>query len=868
MIRFKTFRYSLGILIISAALCGFWQRANAQVVEIPDPNLESAIREALQLPDSVPITQLEMLRLRDLEAGQREITDLTGLEFASNLFSLYVGDSSSSFLDLSPLLSLTDLSLLAVNHCRISDMTLLAKLTQLKSLILVENGIRDITPLAGLVNLGWLTLLENPIADPSPLANLTQLKELQIRAGRITDITPLANLTNLIMLNLHGNQIVDISPLANLTQLEKLVIDSNQIVDISPLANLTRLRELKIDRNKIVDFSPLLGLSLTDLRYDEVCELPDPPVHDRIGSRTFPSVVQLFDDGIVNLTALSYEDRLAYHDLWGQGLPFDLRFQPTPPWYQLVGNIDRAVTKREEFLTKNPNMIFLVNLRLRSADTSRYPENWFGWLRDENGNHIKASRDPADTGLFIDFTQPAVQDVIVQQAISVAQCGVYDGIMFDSGWSEGGRVLVDRSLEGWERQYYRTFEQELEARIAMIQRIRANVPDDFLILVNSNRAKLPITGSYINGGYMETFRDGYDIYQNKTLAEIEDALLWYETNVREPRINCLRGEGIPTEPPDSPTNRRFMRFFTTMSLTLSDGYTLYTTGQYYQDHFWYDFWDADLGQPVGPTARRYQEDIESLYIREFTNGWAVYNRSGKPQEISLSALGTPVSDRGSTAASLTHLLPDLDGEIYLKTPSLADVNGDGVVNILDLVQVANGFGKNTPDVNGDGVVNILDLVSVAGMFGQTAAAPSAHLQASEMLTAVEVRQWLTDARSLEVRDPIMKRGIMILEQLLVSLTPKETELLSNFPNPFNPETWIPYRLAEDAFVTLTIYDGSGRVVRRFDVGHQIASAYESRSKAIYWDGTNELGERVASGVYFYHLSAGDYSATRRMLVIK
>ena len=440
--------------------------------------------------------------------------------------------------------------------------------------------------------------------------------------------------------------------------------------------------------------------------------------------------------------------------------------------------------------------------------------------------------------------------------------------MFDGGWSDAGPVLVDYSLEESERQYYRTFEQELEARVSMIQRIRANVPDDFLILCNSNWAKLPITGSYINGGFMETGRDGYDVYQNKTLAEIEDALLWYEANVREPRINCLRGEGIPTEPADSPTNRRFMRLFTTMSLTLSDGYTLYTTGRFAQEHFWYDFWDTDLGRPVGPTAQRYQEDIESLYIREFTNGWAVYNRSGESQTITLPSSATSVSDRGSTAASVTHLLPDLDGEIYLKAKNPADVNGDGSVNILDLVHVANSLGQSSPDPNGDGVVNILDLVFVAGMFGQTAAAPSAHLQASEMLTAVEVRQWLTDARSLEVSDPIMKRGIMVLEQLLVFLTPKETELLSNYPNPFNPETWIPYRLAEDAFVTLTIYDGSGRVVRRFDVGHQIASAYESRSKAIYWEGTNELGERVASGVYFYHLSAGDYSATRRMLVIK
>ena len=114
----------------------------------------------------------------------------------------------------------------------------------------------------------------------------------------------------------------------------------------------------------------------------------------------------------------------------------------------------------------------------------------------------------------------------------------------------------------------------------------------------------------------------------------------------------------------------------------------------------------------------------------------------------------------------------------------------------------------------------------------------------------------------------MRRGIMVLEQLLVFLTPRETELLANYPNPFNPETWIPYRLAEDAFVTLTIYDQTGQVVRTLDVGHRIASAYESQSKAVYWDGRNGLGEQVASGVYFYTLTAGDHSATRRMVILK
>ena len=205
-------------------------------------------------------------------------------------------------------------------------------------------------------------------------------------------------------------------------------------------------------------------------------------------------------------------------------------------------------------------------------------------------------------------------------------------------------------------------------------------------------------------------------------------------------------------------------------------------------------------------------------------------------------------------------------------PITADVNSDGSVNVLDLIVIASELGNTgtnlAVDVNRDGIVSILDLILVAGMFDSAAAAPSAQPQVPETLTAVEVQGWLTDARLLEVRNPIMKRGFLVLEQLLVSLTPKETELLANYPNPFNPETWIPYRLAADAFVTLTIYDLNGQVVRTFDVGHRIASAYESQSKAIYWDGKSQVGEQVASGVYFYHLSAGDYSATRKLVILK
>ena len=193
------------------------------------------------------------------------------------------------------------------------------------------------------------------------------------------------------------------------------------------------------------------------------------------------------------------------------------------------------------------------------------------------------------------------------------------------------------------------------------------------------------------------------------------------------------------------------------------------------------------------------------------------------------------------------------------------------MNILDLILIASSFGQsgqNDADVNGDGTVSILDLVLAAGTFEGAAAAPSAQPQVPETLTAVEVQGWLIDARALEVKDPIMKRGMIILGQLLVSLTPRKTELLANYPNPFNPETWIPYRLAEDTFVTLAIYDQTGQVVRTLDVGHQIAAVYENQSKAIYWNGKNNLGEQVASGVYFYALTAGEYSATRKMAILK
>ena len=201
----------------------------------------------------------------------------------------------------------------------------------------------------------------------------------------------------------------------------------------------------------------------------------------------------------------------------------------------------------------------------------------------------------------------------------------------------------------------------------------------------------------------------------------------------------------------------------------------------------------------------------------------------------------------------------------------ADINGDGVVDFADLALVEENLGatgENTADVNGDDIVNTIDRTLVLGAFADAAAAPSVHAAVLAHLTAAEIQQWLQAARRINLTDPTFQRGLEMLEALLSALLPQEMALLPNYPNPFNPETWLPYHLSHAADVVLTIYDIRGTVVRQLVLGHQPAGVYESRGRAAYWDGRNQIGERVASGVYFYTLTAGDFAATRKLLIAK
>ena len=673
-------RFYTLFLILLAITTWIPHLANAQEEDwMPDPNLRNAVRETQDIPEDVPLTIRGLQKMTGLIVLSSDISNLQGLEHAKNLRFLHLSDSKVS----------------------------------------------DLTPLKNLVSLKVLRLYENQISDIAPLANLTNLEELDLSSNEITDISPLAGLVNLRMLYLSDNQIEDVISLSRLVSLQRLDLENNLITDITPLKNLVALEFLSVYGN-VVNESQLLQLNLTNIR---ICDLPRLPVKDRIEDREYPSVFAAWAN-ILNLPTLSESERYAHHDLWWGNNNLGLEFAVTDNGTHLVGNLQEAKRRREELLAQNPNTVLLVTIPYYLLRADAYPEDWVSWLRDADGNLIQ---DEGWWASLVDFTLPETQKWTLEHVQAVARCGLFDGIFLDH-WSEGLR------LRG-----YRTAEEEHLARDKILQGIRDAVGEDFLIMVNTNRDKIPRWAEYVNGTFMETlpgitfgFLQGAG-YTPADLLEIEETLIWSEKNFREPRINGLEGWGLIKEPPDSPRNKQWMRLFTTMSLTLSNGYVLYNIGSasffhehfwynsflpeshdkhphvHGHDHYWYAFWDADLGTPIGEKGQLYH-NREGLYIREFTNGWAVYNRSGKEQQIQFSE---KVKGASSGLTATVHKIPDLDGEIYLKAVEIrnpTDVNGDGTVNILDLVAVANAFGKTDPDVNGDGVVNVLDLVSVANAF--------------------------------------------------------------------------------------------------------------------------------------------------------
>ena len=225
-----------------------------------------------------------------------------------------------------------------------------------------------------------------------------------------------------------------------------------------------------------------------------------------------------------------------------------------------------------------------------------------------------------------------------------------------------------------------------------------------------------------------------------------------------------------------------------------------------------------------------------------------------------------------------------DNTIRLWEPlAVVDITGDGSVTYLDIIVVAANYGKAVvdganarADINKDGIIDIKDLILVAEAVDSQAAmasqgAPVLAQEAQDFsFTEKEVLQWIREARAIGAD----AQTLAVLEQFLTALTqwkqptPEKTDLLVNYPNPFNPETWIPYQLAHPAEVTISIHAINGILVRTLVLGEMPAGVYQSKHRAAYWDGKNTQGEPVTSGIYFYTLEAGQFTATRKMLILK
>jgi internalin A len=256
-------------------------KPKGMISQFADPNLEAAVREALEMPDGILLVS-DLEQLYALNASGREIKDLRGIEDCVNLMSLVL--EYNEITDIGPLASLVNLMSLNLNDNAISDIGPLAGLVgisrlylggnaladeelqhlkglvNLNSLVLDYNGLVDIEPLAELTNLRSLVLNDNAIEDPSPLSGLTGLNVLYLYNNAITDISALKELTNLSVLYLYNNDITDITPLWNLVNLVNLVLDYNRISDITPLSGLSKLSVLYLNVNQISDLTPLSGL--------------------------------------------------------------------------------------------------------------------------------------------------------------------------------------------------------------------------------------------------------------------------------------------------------------------------------------------------------------------------------------------------------------------------------------------------------------------------------------------------------------------------------------------------------------------------------------------------------------------------------
>ena len=751
------------------------------VVHIPDRNLHIAIAEALGKKPNAPITIEDMETLTKLGAQERDIQDLTGIQFATNLRELYIRDNNIS--DLSPIANLITLQKINIDRNPIANsISYIKNLTNLESITCTKANLSNLSAFTGLTNLKAIHGWGNPISDISPLAGLTKLKHLYLPVGNISDLTPLSNLTELEGLFLHDQKISDISPLANLTRLEELTLYGNKISDISPLTNLTNLKRVGLQRNNISDISPIDREGI-QFAWDTNPGFPkyDPSIEGPWLWLVLPDTTQNINTDTLSRTSRNTinEIDIATHGAI-EGSPVEEQVWTA---HKLLSsdNDNRSATILEQ---TTQNTVIYGTISLHSPyrqETTMFANNNHGLKVYLNQTVVYKKEAPWTAGgahkTFFPVTLEKGRNILL---VAMKEDNEPSRIHFS--FKPGTEYTVSKGI-GY------TFSQT-----------PIHIGDTFTLDIRAEN----ITDL---AGWQ------FDIAFDPAMLEA--------LNVTEG--DFLKQNGANTFSQSGSINNGTGRITGLNALRLS---------------------------PSGVTGTGTLLKVDFKAKREGETTLILQNvlfASAKGESIAVSPHETCIVIEGQLATG--------------------DVNRDGVINIIDLVLVSRQLNQRVPagsavDLNGDGIVNILDLLIVS-----QAITPAAPLTAGDIDSAM-IETWIAEARIADDGSLAFKQGIKNLEALLRSLIPETDALLRNYPNPFNPETWIPYHLAQSADVQIAIYDVQGGLVRRLELGYQQPGYYADRIKAAYWDGRNQLGESVASGLYFYTLTTGKFTATRRMVILK
>ena len=687
-----------------------------------------------------------------------------------------------------------------------------------------------------------------PENAPITREEMQTLTELEADNRGITDLTGLETATNLRGLALRDNLISDLTPLANLTRLQQLALGGNVISDLSPLANLSALREIGISGNFISDLSPLAGLiKLEELWISEIPVADLAPLSGLINLRAIAG----WDTPVVNLEGIAELPKLRDINICNAGIS-DLS-----PLAKAKGLTGLYIAASQ--ITDLSPIAGLTNLKFISFQA----------------NHISDISPLKNlTNLtWVDLSENDISDVSpLAKNQGLTWIDLSDNFITDPS------PLTNLDNLNWLGLTHNTILDE-------------TVFDKFTdrtAVTHSNFVNtiFPEAGPKIEGPWLWVIVPGTLLHKNTDL--IAKATRGAATEIKIATFGATEGKAVGdskweahTLAPTGGDNLNEM----TDALGWGFGREIY-------DHVVYGAVTLNSPQKQETTMLVGSDDAVKVWL----NGERVHHNpvtrgAGDFQDafpVTLKAgvnvLLVAVDNHGhggfsgffGFAKDTNYTVNPINKKFAITVPKW-DVNRDGEVDILDLILVAQDIGKTSgtnlrTDVNGDGRRNIQDLVLVASHLGELSGATAAPLLnrilTQNRISPTVLQAWIAQAQSENDGSYAFQKGIVNLQKLLTALAPEETALLPNYPNPFNPETWIPYQLAESADVTLTIHAVNGILVRRLALGYQVAGIYQTRTRAAYWDGKNALGEPVASGVYFYTLTAGDFNATRKMLIMK